>query len=75
MANVNRNSVGYSKVFAIGVDGGTLELVQSWVQAGKLPTFARMMAQGAVGELESTIPPITSFSLARSSFSPPGRMT
>jgi predicted AlkP superfamily phosphohydrolase/phosphomutase len=59
MANVTRNSVGYSKVFAIGVDGGTLELVQPWAQAGKLPTFARIMAQGAVGELESTIPPIT----------------
>jgi predicted AlkP superfamily phosphohydrolase/phosphomutase len=51
--------VRYSKVFAIGVDGGTLELVRPWAQAGKLPTFARMMAQGAVGELESTIPPIT----------------
>lgn len=47
------------KVFAIGIDGGTLELVKPWAKSGKLPTFARIMDQGALGELESTIPPIT----------------
>ena len=51
-----------SKVFIVGIDGGTLELVKPWAEQGKLPTFARIMQHGVVGELTSTIQPISASS-------------
>ena len=51
-----------SKIFIIGIDGGTLELVKPWAEQGKLPTFARIMQDGVVGELASTIQPISASS-------------
>jgi len=51
-----------SKVFILGIDGGTLELVKPWVEAGKLPTFAKIMQDGVSGELKSTIQPISASS-------------
>lgn len=47
------------KVLIIGLDGATLDLVSSWAQAGKLPTFKRLLNEGVHGELKSTIPPVT----------------
>ncbi len=47
------------KVFIIGVDGGTLEVIQPLVEKGLLPTFARLMQEGAWGTLRSTVPPVT----------------
>jgi predicted AlkP superfamily phosphohydrolase/phosphomutase len=44
---------------AIGLDGATLDLIEPWAQAGELPTFRRLMAEGAYGRLRSTIPPMT----------------
>lgn len=43
----------------IGLDGGTFDLVQPWVEAGLLPTFERLMQEGAWGHMRSTMPPIT----------------
>lgn len=43
----------------LGVDGGTLDLIQPWVRAGLLPTFARLMAEGSWGRLRTMIPPVT----------------
>ncbi len=51
-----------SKVFIVGIDGGTLELVKPWAEAGKLPTFAKIMRDGVGGELMSTIQPISASS-------------
>ena len=47
------------RVVVIGLDGGDWSLIEPWVQEGKLPTFQRLMAEGAWGRLRSTMPPIT----------------
>jgi predicted AlkP superfamily phosphohydrolase/phosphomutase len=47
------------RVFAVGLDGATLDLIRPWAAEGKLPTFARIMSEGAFGKLTSTILPVT----------------
>jgi len=47
------------KVFAVGLDGATLDLIKPWAQEGMLPTFARILREGSHGKLRSTIPPVT----------------
>jgi len=47
------------KIVIIGWDGATWDLMRPWVQAGELPTVARIMAEGAAGELTSVFPPTT----------------
>jgi predicted AlkP superfamily phosphohydrolase/phosphomutase len=47
------------RVFAIGLDGATLDLIGPWAAEGKLPHLARIMAEGSYGTLRSTIPPVT----------------
>jgi predicted AlkP superfamily phosphohydrolase/phosphomutase len=47
----------HKKVLVIGLDGVPLSIIQSWASEGKLPTFRKLMAEGAVGQLRSTIPP------------------
>lgn len=47
------------KVFCIGLDGATFDLIQPWISKGKLPNISRIMQNGAWGELESVIPPIS----------------
>lgn len=47
------------KIMVIGLDGGTFDLIEPWTKAGHLPTFARLMREGAWGNLRSTMPPIT----------------
>ncbi len=43
-----------NKVFIIGLDGATLDLIHPWVNKGRLPGFARLIERGAHGRLEST---------------------
>jgi predicted AlkP superfamily phosphohydrolase/phosphomutase len=47
------------RVFVVGLDGATFDLIRPWAEQGKLPTFKRLMDHGAWGELTSTIPPVT----------------
>jgi predicted AlkP superfamily phosphohydrolase/phosphomutase len=47
------------RVFVIGMDGATFDLLDPWIKAGKLPHFKKMLEKSAYGELESTIPPIS----------------
>ncbi|MDH4136439.1 MAG: alkaline phosphatase family protein [Anaerolineae bacterium] len=47
------------KVFVIGLDGATFELIKPWVAQGKLPTLEKLMREGASGTLRSVRPPIT----------------
>jgi predicted AlkP superfamily phosphohydrolase/phosphomutase len=47
------------RVCVIGLDGATFDLIRPWAQAGQLPTLARLMKEGAWGDLRSTIPPMT----------------
>jgi predicted AlkP superfamily phosphohydrolase/phosphomutase len=46
-----------SKVLVIGLDGVPLDLIRTWAEEGKLPTFRRLMDKGVVGDLRSTVPP------------------
>lgn len=47
------------RVFVIGLDGATFDLIRPWAEQGKLPVMARLLEQGAAGQLRSTIPPMT----------------
>jgi predicted AlkP superfamily phosphohydrolase/phosphomutase len=47
------------RIFMIGWDGATFDLIRPWVAAGKLPNIARLMQEGVHGPLRSTIPPWT----------------
>jgi predicted AlkP superfamily phosphohydrolase/phosphomutase len=47
------------KVFIIGLDGGTLDLIMPWAQEGKLPNFSRLLSTGVHGNLHSTIHPLS----------------
>ncbi len=48
-----------TKTLVIGLDGATFDLIQPMVDRGELPTFARLMTEGAWGTLRSTIPPVS----------------
>ncbi len=48
-----------TRVFVIGLDGATFDLIDPWVNEGKLPNLKRMLERSTYGRLESTIPPIT----------------
>lgn len=48
------------KVFVIGLDGATFDLIKPWVMQGELPTIKMLMENGVYGELISTIPPVSS---------------
>ncbi len=45
-----------SKVLVIGLDGVPLHLLESWAEEGRVPTLKRLMDEGAVTTLNSTIP-------------------
>ncbi|MFX1355563.1 MAG: alkaline phosphatase family protein, partial [Promethearchaeota archaeon] len=47
-------------VAVIGLDGGTFAIFKPWADEGKLPTLKRLMEEGAWGQLESCLPPVTS---------------
>ena len=47
------------KVFLVGLDGATFDLILPWVKEGVLPNFARILKQGSYGVLESILPPLT----------------
>lgn len=45
------------KVYVIGLDGATFDLIIPWLN--KLPNISKLISEGVSGPLESTIPPIT----------------
>ncbi|MBI4833116.1 MAG: alkaline phosphatase family protein [Candidatus Lindowbacteria bacterium] len=47
------------KIFGIGLDGATFDLVDPWIKRGELPVLASLLAQGARGKLKSTVPPMS----------------
>lgn len=58
LMNLGTNSRGKkTKVFTIGLDGGTFDIISPLVEKGELPNFERVIKRGAWGKLESTIPP------------------
>ena len=48
-----------NRVLAIGLDGGTFELLTPLMQNGHMPNLKGMMENGVSGELLSTVPPVT----------------
>jgi len=44
------------KVFVLGLDGATFDLINPWVKEGKLPHIAGLMKEGVSGDLTSTVP-------------------
>ncbi|CAG0929004.1 hypothetical protein TFLX_01224 [Thermoflexales bacterium] len=49
-----------TKLLILGLDGATFDLIKPWAAEGKLPTLAKLMQDGVTGDLESTLPPVTS---------------
>ncbi len=47
------------KVFVLGIDGGTFDIILPLIEKGKLPNMAGLLKDGAWGNLQSTIHPIT----------------
>jgi len=47
------------KVFVLGIDGATLDLIEPWANQGKLPGFRKLMKSGSFGNCLSTIHPLT----------------
>ncbi len=47
------------KVAVFGLDGVTFDLIQPWLDEGRLPNLARLLQEGAHGCLRSTIPPVS----------------
>ena len=48
-----------NKVVVVGIDGAALNIMMPWMNAGKLPNLARIIKDGAWGDMESP-PPINS---------------
>ena len=47
------------KVVLLGIDGATPDLLESWMNEGKLPHFQRIRKNGVWGKLKSTTPPFS----------------
>lgn len=47
------------RVFVLGLDGATYDLIRPWVDEGHLPNFQCLLRDGASGDLETVIPPYT----------------
>jgi predicted AlkP superfamily phosphohydrolase/phosphomutase len=47
------------KVFVLGVDGITFDLLLPWARQGRLPNFARIMETGSSTQLISVVPPFS----------------
>ncbi len=45
------------KIVLIGIDGATPDLMEKWMENGKLPNFRKIRKNGVWGKLKSTTPP------------------
>jgi len=43
----------------LGLDGGCFDLIQPWIDDGKLPTFSRLIEEGTATDMQSCLPPVT----------------
>ncbi len=48
-----------TRALLVGLDGATFDLLDRYVERGLMPALARIKAEGAWGELQSTNPPTT----------------
>ena len=47
------------KVFVLGLDGATWDVLEPLIQDGLLPNLARLRKQGSWGSLTSVFPPLS----------------
>jgi len=47
------------KVFVLGLDGGSWNVISPLINQGKLPTFEKLIKEGTHGKLKSILPPIS----------------
>lgn len=48
-----------TRIFIVGIDSATFDIIHPMVKAGKLPNLSRLIEGGTSGQLKSTIPPVT----------------
>jgi predicted AlkP superfamily phosphohydrolase/phosphomutase len=53
------SSSSHPKALVIGFDGGTFDLIEPMMSAGKLPNLAKMAAEGLKSNLRSTVLPLS----------------
>jgi len=46
-------------VLFVGLDGADWQLLEPWLEAGKMPNLARLRREGSWGELETETPPLS----------------
>ncbi len=66
---INHSEHSMRKLFVIGLDGATFDLIKPFIAQGKLPTFKKLMDSGVWSELRSTVPPVTASAWARTACS------
>ncbi len=54
-----RTTAPRRRVFVVGIDAATFDLVRPWADAGTLPTVSRLLRDGAWAPLRSTLPALT----------------
>ncbi|MFC4247930.1 alkaline phosphatase family protein [Natribaculum luteum] len=59
MVDTHTSSAGAERAFVLGIDGVPWDLIRKWIEVGELPHFETLFEDGAVGPLESTVPPMT----------------
>jgi predicted AlkP superfamily phosphohydrolase/phosphomutase len=47
------------RVFIVGLDGATFDLLEPWIEAGHLPTLEKLAREGCTGRMTTTVPPVT----------------
>lgn len=53
------NSNFKNKIFVIGIDAATFDVIFPLIKGGKLPNLYSIIKEGSYGELSSTIPPLS----------------
>jgi predicted AlkP superfamily phosphohydrolase/phosphomutase len=48
------------RTVVFGIDGAHFELIEPWIEAGKLPNIEQVIETGVTADLESVLPPVTS---------------
>jgi len=52
-------SIERRRVFVVGLDAATFDLIEPWVADGTLPTVGRLLREGTRARLRSTLPALT----------------
>ena len=57
--SIGETRMSSEKVFILGLDGASPVVIESLIRLGRLPAFNRLREEGVMGNLRTTIPPIT----------------